>query len=126
AHYHGLVNDALFNDIGCNRDAGLGPLLQQVIVYVIAKVVTPLNLDQFALVPGQAFQLSIQLGYPAIQIDQGNGRRVNNIIDILGNGRLDVGDLQIDDLGERVSLAGAVVQSRPFLIQLGQLNKQAV
>src|SRR5690606_14219250 len=41
AHYHGLVNDALFNDIGCNRDAGLGPLLQQVIVYVIAKVVTP-------------------------------------------------------------------------------------
>src|SRR5690606_2751596 len=53
ADHHRLVDNTLLDDVRCNSDAGLCPLFQQVVVYIVAEVVPPLDLDQLAFIPRQ-------------------------------------------------------------------------
>ncbi len=59
ANHHGLVDNAFFNHIGCDGYARLGAFFKQVIVYIVAEVVPPLNLNKLSLVPGETFQLGV-------------------------------------------------------------------
>src|SRR5690606_12391938 len=62
--------------------------------------------------------------YSLVQVIEGNVRRVNNIAYVLRYRRLEVCDLQLDHLRQRVALACAVVKSGSFLVEFRQLDKQ--
>src|SRR5690606_13673432 len=93
AHHHRFVNHTLLYHVGRDRDSRLSPLFQKVVVYIIAEVVATLYLHQFTFIAGQSFQLRVEQGNPAVQIIQGNRRRVYDVVDVFCNGRLDIRDL---------------------------------